>query len=246
MHWDIAIILAILAIAVPFLGRRRIRDLMQLRETTKMDRLTLYASTIGFQWVAVAVILWRANAYGVRAAELGLALPKPVETFAAAVVLAGVILANQIVSLRRIARAPYDAEAIVPQLARKVFPQDSLERLAFFALVATVAVCEEIIYRGFVQQVFENALGGYVVAGVVGSAVMFALAHLYQGRRGLVSTFAVGLLFSIVRAWTGSLLAPIAAHFAADLAVGLLAPSRLRNFSGTGAMQDDALVADEQ
>ncbi|MGH9762028.1 MAG: CPBP family intramembrane glutamic endopeptidase [Blastocatellia bacterium] len=233
MHWDIAVILAILAVAVPFLGRRRIRDLMQLRETTKMDRLTLYASTIGFQWLAAAVILWRVNAYGVRAAQLGLALPKPVETFSAAAVLAGLVLANQLGSLRHIAPNSSDAEGIVLQLARKVFPQDNVERLAFFALVATVAVCEEIIYRGFVQQVFDQVSGGYVVAGIVGSAMMFALAHLYQGRRGLISTFAVGLLFSIVRAWTGSLLAPITAHFVADLTVGLIAPSRLRDSSGT-------------
>jgi len=76
--------------------------------------------------------------------------------------------------------------------------------------------------------VFEDWSRGAVAAGAIGSAVCFALAHLYQGRRGLASTFAVGLLFSIVRAWTGSLLAPVVAHFVADLTVGLLAPSRLR------------------
>ena len=65
------------------------------------------------------------------------------------------------------------------------------------------------------------------MVGIVGSAAIFALAHLYQGRRGLVSTSVIGLLFSAIRAWTGSLLAPLVAHFVADLAAGLLAPRKL-------------------
>jgi membrane protease YdiL (CAAX protease family) len=58
---------------------------------------------------------------------------------------------------------------------------------------------------------------------------MFAVAHLYQGPRGLITTFVVGLLFAAIRAWTGSLLAPLIAHFVADITAGLLAPSRLRS-----------------
>jgi hypothetical protein len=113
-------------------------------------------------------------------------------------------------------------------LALKLFPQDDIERLVFFGLVATVAICEELIYRGFVQRVFERWSGDQVFAGILGSAVFFALAHLYQGTRGLASTFLIGLLFSVIRALTGSLLAPMIAHFVADLTVGLLAPGRLR------------------
>ena len=56
MHWDFALILLFFAIAVPFLGRRRIRQLLAVPETTKRQRLRLYASTIAFQWIAVAII----------------------------------------------------------------------------------------------------------------------------------------------------------------------------------------------
>jgi uncharacterized protein len=94
--------------------------------------------------------------------------------------------------------------------------------------VATVALCEELIYRGFVQRVFQDWSAGSVIVAVIGSAVFFAFAHLYQGRRGLISTLTIGLLFSTVRAWTGSLLPCIVAHFVADITVGLLAPGRVR------------------
>ena len=228
MPWDFALILVFLAVALPWLGRRRIRQLFAMPQTSKMDRLSLYASTIGFQWLAAGVILWRTNAHGIRAAQLGLAIPSPQITIAVAIVLSTLILLNQIFSLRRIASSPSEIKGILPQLALKVFPQDDVERLAFFALVSTVAACEEIIYRGFVQFVFQSWPGGGVMLGIIGSAAFFALAHLYQGRRGLLSTSVVGLLFSAIRAWTGSLLAPLVAHFVADLAAGFLAPRKLR------------------
>jgi len=228
MHWDFALILLFLGIAVPLLGRRRVRQLMQMPGTTKMDRLSLYASTLAFQWIAAGVILWRTNAHGIGASQLGLAMPKPALTVSATVVLAALILLNQILGLRRLLTHPEKVQGILPQLALKLFPQADVERLAFFALVATVALCEELIYRGFVQRVFQDWSRGSEVAAVVGSAVFFALAHLYQGRRGLVSTLTIGLLFSTIRAWTGSLLPCIVAHFVADIIVGMLAPGRLR------------------
>lgn len=228
MPWDFALILIFLAVAVPWLGRTRIRQLFAMPQTTKMDRLSLYASTIAFQWLAAGVILWRSSAHGIPLSQLGLAIPSPRITIAATIVVSTVMLLNQILSLRRIVANPGEMKGIFPQLAMKVFPQDDVERLAFFALVSTVAVCEEIIYRGFVQFVFQSWSGGNVLAGTIGSAVIFALAHLYQGRRGLLSTSVIGLLFSGIRAWTGSLLAPLIAHFVADLAAGFLAPGKIR------------------
>ncbi|MGH7838135.1 MAG: hypothetical protein ACREQC_09990, partial [Candidatus Binataceae bacterium] len=150
MHWDFAIILIILGAAVPWLGRRRVRQLMLLPATSKMDRLVIYASTIAFQWLALAVILWRTSARGIHPAQLGIALPKPLLTAAAAILLALLFLANQLISLRRMALPTTGQQGLLPQLARKLFPQDDVERLAFFALVVTVAICEELIYRGFV------------------------------------------------------------------------------------------------
>jgi uncharacterized protein len=228
MAWDFALILIFLAVAVPWLGRKRIRQLLAMPQTTKMDRLRLYASTIAFQWLAACIIIWRTSAHGIPATQLGLALPRPRATLATAIALSTLILMNQIFSLRRMAARPTEIKGLLPQLALKIFPQDNVERLAFFALVSTVAVCEEIIYRGFVQFVFQSWLNGVVMAGIIGSAAIFALAHLYQGRRGLISTSAIGLLFSAVRAWTGSLLAPLIAHFVTDLVAGFLAPRRIR------------------
>jgi len=227
MPWDFALILLSLALAVPFLGRHRIRQLMRMPETTKADRLALYRSTIVFQWAAAAVIFWRAAAHRVPAASLGLAIPNPRAVLVISILLAALILANQLASLRRLALERDESRTILPEIARKLFPQDPSERVRFFGVVLTVAVCEEFIFRGFAQHVLEAALGGRALIGILSSAALFAVAHLYQGRHGLIATFIVGVLFASVRSWTGSLIAPMVAHFTADLAAGFLAPSRL-------------------
>lgn len=227
MHWDFALILLVLGIAVPLLGRRRVRQLMRTPSTTKIDRLSLYATTLAFQWIAAGVILWRAAAHGLRAAKLGLAIGSPALTVTITIVLTALVLLNQLFSLRRLVSNPAEVQGLLPQLALKLFPQDDVERLAFFALVVTVAICEELIYRGFVQRVFQDWSKDSVIAGVLGSAIYFAVAHLYQGRRGLASTFVAGLILAGTRAWTGSLVPPITAHFVADITVGILAPGKI-------------------
>lgn len=115
----------------------------------------------------------------------------------------------------------------MPQVAMRIFPQSGLERMAFLPVVATVSICEEVIYRGFVQWAFEHASGGRVWVGVVTSAFFFGFAHLYQGKQGVGATGVMGLIFSVVRAWTRSLVPCVVAHFVTDITVGLLAPARL-------------------
>lgn len=238
MHWDFALILLFLGTAVPWLGRRRIRQLMQMPQTTKQDRLLLYASTIAFQWIAAGVILWRTGAHRISLASLGFQIPSRGVVALVSVLLAALVLVNQLVSLRRISRGKGDREGILPELARKVFPQDLGERLVFLAVVITVSLCEELIYRGFAQYVFGNSLWSSALVGVLASAALFALAHAYQGKKGIIATFIVGILFSAVRGWTGSLLPPILAHFLADFTAGMMTPSRLRLSPNLDERQD--------
>lgn len=230
MPWDFALIVVFLATAVPLLGRRRIRELMRRPETTKADRLALYRSTVVFQWLAAAAVFWRTRAHRLEASRLGLAIPNARFIATTSVLLSALVLANQLLSLRRLAREPAESPSILPHLARKVFPQDRQERLAFLGVVFTVSICEEFIFRGFAQAIFESAWQGSIVIGIVGSALLFALAHLYQGRRGVIATLVVGILFASIRTWTGSLVAPMTAHFTADLTAGFLAPSRIGGF----------------
>ncbi|MGD0964466.1 MAG: CPBP family intramembrane glutamic endopeptidase [Candidatus Acidiferrales bacterium] len=227
MPWDFAVILVFLAAVVPFVGRRRMQRLLATEQTSKRDRLRLYASTVLSQWVAAAIILWRAHVHGIRGAQLGLAVPHIWLVIVVTVVFAGLILTNQLLTLGQLASPPHAIHGTMAQLATRIFPQDAAERVAFSVVVATVAVCEELIYRGFVQTVFKQ-WGHFAVLAIAAPSALFAVAHLYQGWRGILSTFVVGLCFSTIRWWTGSLLPPMISHFAADMAAGILAPRRFQ------------------
>jgi membrane protease YdiL (CAAX protease family) len=230
MHWDYAAIIVFLGAIMPFLGRRRVQRLLLRPETTGSERLRLYSSTILMQWLLVALIFWRAQAHRTIARDLGLAIPNPGLAIIVSVGLAGSILANQLLALRMAGRVPQESGGITAQLAFRIFPQASVERLVFFLVVVTVAICEEFIYRGFLQYLFAS-VSGSVAAGVLVSALFFSIAHLYQGRRGLITAYIVGLLFGAVRAWTGALIPGMIAHFVADLAAGFLLPARLREIA---------------
>jgi uncharacterized protein len=159
--------------------------------------------------------------------DLGLAFSRPALTVIAGIVVTALIVLNQVFSLRHFASQSRESQGILFHLATKVFPQDASEAGPFGALVLTVAFCEEVIYRGFAQYVFQSVSDSALI-GVVGSALLFGAAHVYQGKRGFASTSFIGLVFSAIRSVTGSLVPAIVAHFAADLMAGYSAPSRIK------------------
>src|SRR5258708_20956324 len=75
-------------------------------------------------------------------------------------------------------------------------------------------------------RISETSFAGFFAAAV--SSALFAMAHLYQGRRAIITTFVVGILFSTVRIWTGNIVPAIVGHIGVDLVAGLYAPRALR------------------
>ena len=235
MPWDFIAILVLLGVFVPWRGAVRIRQLFRQENLTTADRLALYASTLAFQWVAAALVLWRALSRHMGLRQLALALPRPWLALGVGAGLAILLLANQLISLRRMAQLPQDQQGLIGQIARKVMPQTTVERLGFLALVITVAICEEFLYRGFIQAIFQQTLAGSSAAGAFISAAFFSVAHLYQGKRGIGSTFVMGLIFSGARILTASLFPSMLAHLATDLSAGLAAPALLSKPASSAA-----------
>lgn len=223
MPWDFILLLIVLAILVPWRGAVRIRQILEMPSIAAKDRLALYASTIAFQWFAALVAFWRCLARGYSPRQLALAIPQPGTTLAITFVLTALVTVNQIFSIRRLSALAPEKQGLIAEITRKLAPRSLEENLVFAALIATVAICEEFIYRGFVQSAFENLLFHSALLGAAASAIFFSAAHLYQGKRGLSVTFFAGLIFSLVRIWTRSLLPSSAAHFAADFSAALAA-----------------------
>lgn len=235
MSWDIALIFFVLGVILPWRGRARMKKLLAMPRVGTMDRLVLYASTIGFQWIAVAVVAWRAWAHGYTAEELGLAIYNGRRIFFASIVGALTIATLQWLNLRRMSRIPVEKRGNLQAIAERILPQSTVELLSFLALAITAGLCEEFLYRGFAMAVLAR-LGSPAWVAVLISSILFGLAHLYQGRGGFVSTMIIGAVLGAGRIAYGSLVPVIFWHSAVDVVAGVAGP---RYLTGTPAIADD-------
>jgi CAAX protease family protein len=226
MPWDFWLIFISLGVLLPLRGRLRLEKLMTIPQMGRRERLSLYASTIGFQWLAVTVVAWRAWARGLTPEELGLVVHGRWQILITAIVGAATLGTLQWFNLRRMGRSSGKAREFLEVLAERILPQSRAELLPYLGLAVTAGLCEEFLYRGFAMAALTRA--GLPVWGVVlWSSSLFGLAHLYQGRGGIVSTLVVGTVFGTARiAYDG--LAPVMLwHFAVDAVAGVAGPKYL-------------------
>jgi membrane protease YdiL (CAAX protease family) len=226
MSWDIWLIFFVLGVILPWRGRARMKKLLELPSVSTMERLALYASTIAFQWVAATVVAWRAWAHGYTAAQLGLNFHGRAKIIIASLVGAVTIATLQWLNLRRMGRTPVAARGALQAIAERILPQSTVELLPYLALAITAGLCEEFLYRGFAMAVLTR-VGLPVWSVVLLSSILFGLAHLYQGRGGLVSTLVVGTVLGTGRIAYDSVVPVIFWHSAIDVVAGIAGPRYL-------------------
>jgi membrane protease YdiL (CAAX protease family) len=226
MSWDVALIFFVLAVILPWRGRARMKKLLAVPHVSSMERLVLYASTIAFQWLAVAVVGWRAWAHGYTAPQLGLTLHDRTRLLVAGFVGAATISALQWLNLRRVGKVPVERRGPLQAVAERILPQSAEELFPYLALAITAGLCEEFLYRGFSMAVLAR-LGLQAWAVVLLSSILFGLAHSYQGRGGVIVTLLMGLALGASRIAYDSLVPAILWHTAVDVVAGLAGPRYL-------------------
>ena len=229
--WDFVLILIFLGIVVPWRGAARMKRLLNKPELNSADRLSLYASTIIFQLLIVSIVALRTLARSVSPEELGLAVPDPRQVIWVSITLAVVLCVNQVIGLRRITKMPDGKRGSFFAITERIMPRTRTETLVFSALALTAGLSEEFLYRGFVFMAFVRMVVNFgppnAIAAILSSA-LFSLAHIYQGRRGVITTFVVGIIFVVIRIWTGSLVPAVVAHAGLDFVAGLAMSKFLR------------------
>ena len=227
MPWDIWLIFLVLAVVIPLRGRTRLKQLLAKPIVESRERISLYLSTITFQWIAVGIAGWRAWAHGYTRVELGIGTgPNLFRSIVVGVLGTVLLAALHWMNFRRMGRSLDKLPARVQAMAARILPQSVRERTPFLALAITAGCCEEFLYRGFAMAVFVRA-GFPIWASVVVSSVLFGAAHLYQGRGGLIGTGILGLLFGAFRAFLGTFLPVVAWHAAIDIVAGVAGPRYL-------------------
>ena len=110
---------------------------------------------------------------------------------------------------------------------RGILPHTPAQIAVYFLLTVTAGICEEIIFRGYLQRqfsfFFKNAVVGVMLQGVI-----FGASHGYQGPKYILIIVVYGILFGMLAQWRHSLRPGMIAHFLQDLITGVMAGRFLR------------------
>jgi len=100
-------------------------------------------------------------------------------------------------------------------------PSGFVEVFVWIVLSVSAGICEEIVYRGYLQRQFRTATRS-IVAAVILQAVVFGSVHVYQGWKHVLVIVPLGILYGALVAWRGNLRASMMAHTWSDIFEGWL------------------------
>ena len=192
----------------------------QLRAAANPNRLRFYVVTLCFEWFLFVLVVAGVRRSG---APLLIVLGDRWDSVRQVMRDIGIAAAFWLVSsgllliLGRLLR--------IAALGRNmdfILPLGGAEITAWLALSVTAGICEEMIFRGYLQRQFM-ALTKSVSAGIFLSAAAFGAAHAYQGFRMVILIGLYGTMFGVLAHWRGSVRPGMIAHVWQDSLNGVLA-----------------------
>ena len=226
MTWFDHLFAVTLLLGLPAYAAWHVTRLARRVEADTPDaRVQDYLWTIVLQWSLTLTLLGWWVLAGRPFVHLGLVAPRDSGRLWTIVLTAAVVtfFASQ---ARAVARSAVAQGRIRAQLdsqpgVRVILPTTPREMRTFGALAVTAGICEEILYRGYLLYYLLAWLPG--AAAVAAAVAVFGVAHLYQGRRGILLTGFAGATALGLYLLTRSLTASILLHITIDVANGFMA-----------------------
>ena len=96
-----------------------------------------------------------------------------------------------------------------------IHPDNGLELALWMVLSISAGICEETIFRGYLQQQLTGWIG-HLSAGILGQAVIFGLGHGYQGWKNMTLIAVLGFILGLAVWLRKGLRANMIAHALVD------------------------------
>jgi membrane protease YdiL (CAAX protease family) len=210
-------ILVLVAIGAWTIGHKIFAD--QLSATANPNRMRFYAVTLLYEWFLFVLVL-----AGVRRSGASVLVVLGEHWHSVRQVLRDIAIAAGFWIVAAMLLWVFGWLLRIAALARNVsmLPHGGIELTLWIALSVTAGICEETIFRGYLQRQFM-ALTKSAAAGILLSAAAFGAAHAYQGFRMVILIGLYGAMFGILAYWRGSVRPGMIAHAWNDSLNGVLA-----------------------
>jgi len=215
-----------LAIVAPLIDGFYIPKIKRVCNQAKRRRH--YVATIVTEWVMAGVAVWCLGTTAIWSGSAAVlagrtALGRPL-TLIPILLVAGALLTLACKAFFRSFKKPSIrdsyARAISKSSFRFLFPTTVAEIRWFALLSVSAGICEEVVYRSFlINYFFAGPFHLALPLAFALSAVLFGIAHAYQGWGGIIQTAIYGAVVGLLFLATGSLLLVIVVHTFVDLQV---------------------------
>jgi uncharacterized protein len=191
----------------------------QLSATANPNRVRYYVATIFYEWLLFILVVAAVRRSGASALiVLGEHWNSVRQVLRDIGIAAGfwIVAAMLLWIFGRLLR--------IAALGRNVsmLPHRGIELTLWIALSVTAGICEETIFRGYLQGQFM-AWTKSAPVGILLSAAAFGAAHAYQGFRMVILIGLYGAMFGILAHWRGSVRPGMIAHAWNDSFNGVVA-----------------------
>jgi hypothetical protein len=151
------------------------------------------------------------------------------------VLLSLALTGASMLALRRWGQAIYS-----PLVILNILPASRREWLLVLVALFPAVLLEELLFRSLLLGGLSPLAPAWLLAILV--SLVFGFLHAPQGALGVAGTALAGLVFSWLFVWQGTLLAPLAAHYTANV-LQLVQAGRNRDL--LAAMQHSSVRAEE-
>lgn len=115
---------------------------------------------------------------------------------------------------------PYNPQSLVREIERSaavkfLLPQTDEEYRWSIGVSFAAGICEEIVFRGFLYWQLAQYIP--LIPAVILTNFIFALCHFGTGIKNASLAFGLGILFSVIFLYTGSLWLPMLVHVLTDI-----------------------------
>jgi len=213
-----ALLLAYLVLLEPVLGVRLYRGFLRRLAVDAAARRRYYRMIIAWEWSWMAIVVLIMLPVPHSLAAIGLVNPNSIGWGLGTGILVGLLIST----------AAFSSNAQMQDWFRRMLsgveallPATRIERWLYAGVSVSAGVCEELVFRGFVR-FYLQGFGVPILLIVLLSALIFGMAHWYQGWKGAAQTALLGAVLMALYVLSNSLVPCVVFHALVDLRILLI------------------------